>query len=328
MPAYFDKGLMVGKTAWHEGGTNIPADDPRRFDIEECLKLADMDDTIHLGRCFFYLDDVDGEPCAEVEGQLCTVREYSDGTFRGLGAVGARYKPFQPRQQFEFMQPWLETHELAIETAGTLEGGKVDWVLAKILRGNIDLGGGDEISKYLLVSNEHTGRQAIHVGFTPVRVECANLLRMAHGHAESKLLKVRHTKSQDIAMATIRETIELIDQEFAATAEQYRTMMRCKVSMADLRAYVKLVNGIDPETSDKAISGKIRNRINDMVRFAVSGMGQSPSELTVWSGYSGVTQFLSHNYAATNEKRLVSLLKGTANQMNQRAFELAMQLSA
>ncbi len=328
MPAYFDKGLMVGQSAWHKEGTVIPEDDDRRFDIAACIGLADMDDTIIKGRCFYVLDEEDGQPCDEVEGSYVTVRRYADGSYKALGTVGSKYQPLQPREAFDWFQPWLETREVSIETAGTLQGGRVDWVMARILRDNVDVGGGDEIAKYLMLSTAHDGSQATYLGFTPQRVVCSNTLAMATSNNASKLLRVRHTKGQEQALSTIRETIDLIDREFNATGEQYRTMMECKVNLSDIRAYVKMVNSVDPDIDDDAIGKKIGKRINDMVGMAVDGLGQSPNDLTAWSAYNGVTQYLSHKYGSDNEKRVVSMMRGTAADMGRRAYDLALQLAS
>jgi hypothetical protein len=83
---------------------------------------------------------------------------------------------------------------------------------------------GDEVEKYLLLSHGHDGSLAVRVGFTPVRVVCANTLSMAHGSDASKLIRVRHSKSLHENLANIREVMNLANAEFEATAEQYRLL--------------------------------------------------------------------------------------------------------
>lgn len=322
MPAYFDNGLMVGQSAWHKLGRVIDADDDRRFSVNDCITLADMDQQIVLSDAYYLY----GEHCDKIEGQFATLRIYADGTIKALSTVGSKYQPLQPRQTFEFFQSWLDTKEVSIETCGTLRGGKVDWVLARILRDDINTGM-DAVAKYLTITTSHDGTEATRVGFTPIRIVCANTLAMAHSDAASKLLRVRHTKGQSNTLATIRETIDLVDQEFIATGEQYAKLMQCGLSLKELRCYVKMVCEVDPDQSEKTLGGRMRKRIDKIVQLALHGKGQDGS-MTAWSAYNGVTEMLSHDYAADGEKRLVSMMQGTSALINKRAFALALQLAA
>jgi len=327
MPAYFDNGLMVGQSAWHGQGQVIDANDERRFSIRSCIDLAGMDQQIALADAY-YLYGENGEHCERIEGSFATLRIYTDGTIKALGTVGSKYDPLQPIEAFEWFQPWLDTKEVAIETCGTLRGGRVDWVMARILRDNLNVGGGDSIAKYLTITTSHDGTEATRVGFTPVRIVCANTLAMAHSHQLSKLLRVRHTASQKTTLDAIRDTINLVDQEFNATGAQYAKLMTCGISMSDLRRYVKLVCEVDPDMPDKALGGRKRNQIDAIIKLAINGTGQDGS-LTAWSAYNGVTEYVTHHAGSDAQKRLLSNMgNGTYAAMNQRALDLAMQLSA
>ncbi len=64
---------------------------------------------------------------------------------------------------------------------------------------------------------------------------------MAHGCDASKLIRVKHTKDVHENLANIREIMDLANQDFEATAEQYRLVARKSINQADLRRYVKKV---------------------------------------------------------------------------------------
>lgn len=317
----FESGFFVGESAWHKLGTTIPIDDPRRFSVSDSLELAQLTWTVELATAAWMTDDAQGL-CSE---HFATVRRMPDGTVQHLGMVGSRYKPLQNREAFEWFQPWLDTKEVAIETAGSLRGGKLVWVLAKLNRDNIILPGGDEISKYLMLSTSHDGTEATRIGFTPVRIVCANTLRAAHQDQASKLLRVRHTASQLESLAAIRETIDLVDQEFVATGDQYRRLLECKINASDVRAYVKLVCGVHPDLANDKIPKRTAKRIDRMVDLALNGIGNSPTDISAWSAYNGVTQYLTHEAGNDAEQRAVSK---TYAELNDKAFRLALQLSA
>src|SRR5262249_13689107 len=83
--------------------------------------------------------------------------------------------------------------ESTLETAGSLAGGSRVWVLARLNRTPMVVAPGDEVVKFLLLSNSHDGSLAVRVGFTPVRVVCNNTLTLAHGSDKSQLLRVKHS---------------------------------------------------------------------------------------------------------------------------------------
>lgn len=322
MPAYFESGLMVGKSAWHSRGKVIPADDDRRFSIRDCIKLSEMDWTVERGECFY----VHGDEVDVIPDKYALLRRNKDGSIRPLSVVGSKYCVLQNDAAFGFFQPWLDTKEVSIETAGSLKDGAVVWVLAKILRGDVEFGG-ESVAKYLMLSTTHDGTEATRVGFTPIRVVCWNTLSMAHSTSASRLLKVRHTASQQQTLATIRETIDLVDQQFVATGAQYARMMSCGLSLAELRRYVKVVLDVDPEVREKDLGTRTRNRIDLIVALALGGIGQS-GEMTAWSAYNGVTEYVTHHAGTDSEKRLSSNMGGAYASMNRRAFDLAVQLAA
>lgn len=322
MPAYFETGTFTGQSAWHDQGTVIAADDPARFSVNDSIDRAELTWGVDLAKVYAFA----GGEAYPVPGQYATMRVYPDGRREALGGiVGSRYEPLQNRQAFEWFQPWLDTREVHIESAGSLLGGQMVWVLARILREDMDIGGGDKVLKYLLLSTGHDGRRSTRVGFTPIRVVCWNTLSAAFSNKASQLLRVRHTKGQIDSLNQIRETIDLIDQNFNATAEQYRGLKRCPISRADLKRYVRLVVGLEEDDKPSPRMGK---RMDDMIRLALFGKGQSASELTVWSGYSGVSEYLTHRAGSDSEKRTMSNLEGTYADMNKRAFDLALQLAS
>ena len=330
MPAYFDSGILVGESAWHGLGHVIGRDDERKYDLDYCLGASGLDREIRLGECYYYMDTEGGDQvCDVVPDKRVTLIADDDapGGFRPLGVVGTQYEVLQNRQAFEWFQPWLDSREVAIETAGSLKDGRVAWVLARIERGDIEISSGDWIRKYLLFSTSHDGTEANRVGFNDTRVVCANTLAAAHNSRLAKMMRVRHTARQTESLDAIRDTINLIDGEFEATAKHYRKMLDCKLSTSELRRYVKLVCDIEPDMDEDALSGRLRNRIDRIADLAITGAGQDGTR-TVWAAFNGVTQYLTHELASDAERRILSNQGGVGADMNRRAFDLAVQLSS
>ena len=121
-----------------------------------------------------------------------------------LGIVTDRYKIVQNEDAFSFTDALVgETEDGVVryETAGSLNGGKRVWLLAKMpTKKVLD----DEVEPYMVFSNSHDGTGAIKICMSPIRVVCANTLNLAlntaqrswstkHiGNMEDKLEEARH----------------------------------------------------------------------------------------------------------------------------------------
>lgn len=313
----FTSGFYAGKAAWHGLGTVLPEGSDTLYDVGLALEASG---------CGFHTEKV--PTFINLNGEIKETGHYSTvrtDTGAILGNVGERYQVLQTVEQFSWFQPFLDTREVSFEACLALRGGAVVSVLARIQREDEKVGN-DHIRKYLLLASSHDGSIATHIGFTPIRVECMNRLRMAMSDNQSALFKIRHTKSQQDALTQVQQTIDLIDREFKATAEQYRRLAECGIKIDDLQKYVKLVLQIK---DNEEISTRKKNIMDTIVRMAISGIGQSGDErdLSYWTAYQGVTEYVTHNAGRTAENRFISGNFGVNGQLNQRALDLALQLA-
>jgi phage/plasmid-like protein (TIGR03299 family) len=306
----FESGILFGQAAWHGLGTVVPADDPCRFDIACTLERSGAN---------FGVEKVSLQTTDGVKTPFFATRRTDTGGI--LGMVKDRYTPLQTVNWFK---PFIESREVAFETAIVLRGGSVVSVLAKLQRDNAVVTAGDEIAKYLLLASSHDGSLATNVGFTATRTVCMNTVQMALNSASSQLFKVRHTKSQNITLAAIRETINAIDGAFEATAKEYRKMAELKISQADLKKYVKLV--LELPDDGEAIPKQSRDKMDRMIDLALNGAGNRDG-LNAWTAYNGVTQYLTHEYGRNAENRFYANNFGVAQQMSARALKLAQSIA-
>jgi phage/plasmid-like protein (TIGR03299 family) len=314
MSAQFQSGFFVGESAWHKLGTVIPTDDARRFNHEEALCLAGACFDVVKQPQFVKINDED-----VFTGSYATIRT---DTNKVLGTVGERYQPLQNLEQFAFFQPFLDTKEVAFETAGVLKGGAVVWALARILTGDgvVDVDGGDTINKYLMTYTSHDGSLATGVAFCPIRTVCWNTLSMNLSSDMTKQLKVRHTQRQLKTLGEIRETVSLMDREFQMTAEQFRSLKRKIINKDDMVKFCKIVF----EAKEDEISTRLGNIIDRCVDLAHTGMGNEGESL--WDVYNGVTQWLTYE-RGKDENRLHQNQFGPGALLNKRALETAFQLA-
>lgn len=187
--------MSVRKVPWH--GLGRVLDKPPS--IEEGIIQAGLDWSVKLQETF---TSVNGN---QVKLHTQAVVRETDG--KVLGVVGPSYGVVQNKNAFQFFQPAVEAGLIKLETAGSLRGGRRIWVLARIDGLSAEVLKGDEVRGYFLLSNSHDGTTAVRVGFTGIRVVCANTEHMAH--AEGKLLRVRHTARVNDALEQVQGMVDL-----------------------------------------------------------------------------------------------------------------------
>jgi phage/plasmid-like protein (TIGR03299 family) len=302
-----------GETPWHKLGTPLSTED--LYDWKRACVKAGLDWEAEL------VPLLTADTQAKVEHQA--VRRKTDG--RILGVVGPKYHVLQNRAAFQWFQPFLDAKEAALHTAGSLQEGSRVWVLAKLNRDPFVIAAGDEVEKFILLSHGHDGSLAVRVGFTPIRVVCANTLAIAHRADASKLIRIRHSASVVENLANVREVMNVANAEFEATAEQYRLLVRKSINQNDLRRYVKKVLKVE---GDK-ISTRTMNMIQEIIGRCESGKGNTLPSIknTYRTAYNGVNEWLAYQRGHNQQNRLNSLWFGDSANMNRLALETALAMA-
>lgn len=266
-----------------------------------------------------------GDEVPQMVPQANAVRRATDKNI--LGVVGPKYVPLQNKIALGWFQPFLDAKEAVIETAGSLKGGSRIFALARINRDPMVIAGDDIIEKFILLSHAHDGTMAIRVGFTPIRVVCANTLALAHNADASKLIRIRHTKQAEQNLEAIREVMNVANQEFETTAKQYRFLASRHINVADLKKYVSKIMKV--EEGDE-VSTRTKNVIEKIIGLAESGRGNTTAAVrgTWWTAYNGVNEYLSYEFGRNADNRLDSLWFGNNANLNRTALEVALDMAA
>jgi phage/plasmid-like protein (TIGR03299 family) len=324
MSAQVESMMYKGAVPWHGLGTKIS--DDKNLSIEEGLKESGCDWNVVLEDMYLKRDMDEYITSQKLNTNIeerAVVRSTDNSV---LGVVGSKYTPLQNMDSFAWFQPFLDAGLCKLHTAGSLCGGKKVWVLAELDNPTVNITANDTICKYILLSNSHDGSSAVRVGYTPIRTTCANTLAMAHNSTASKLLKVRHTSGLKISMEIIRDTMNVVNAEFEATAEQYKFLATKRVSK--IRDYVKLVLKEDKE--DKDMSTRSKNIVDKIVSLCENGIGNNIDNIggTYWAAYNGVTEYLSRIYGRNNSNRMNNLWFGQGVNMNQLALQTALRMAS
>lgn len=310
MPANVENMFYTGAEPWHGLGEKLE----QAPTISEAITASGLDWEVGLKDLFTR----DGE---EVPARA-TYRK-SDNSI--LGVVGPRYVPLQNREAFDWFQPFIDNGEASLHTGGSLSHGQKVWVLAQLNRDPSEIVPGDEVQKFILLSNSHDGKTAIRVGYTPIRVVCVNTLAFAHQHKESQLLRIRHTRSAKSNLDNVRDIMDNINAGFEATAEQFRFLASRDFHQGSVRQYVKTMLGVEKKPEGD-LKTRTLNTINTVLRTIHGPKQDMPGVRgTWWAAYNGYNEWLNYERGRTTNNRLESLWFGQAGTDNNRALQLATQ---
>ena len=190
MAANVETMFYVREKPWHGLGTEVQD----AVNSADALRLAGLDWTVQPRE----IQVVGGD---KIMNYKANVRS-SDGSV--LGVVSDRYQIVQNADAFAFTDE-LIGGDVRYETAGSLQGGRKIWLLAKMPERQI---AGDAVEPYLCFSNTHDGSGAIRVCMTPIRVVCNNTLNLALSTAKRQW-SARHTGYIEQKMQEARLCLEL-----------------------------------------------------------------------------------------------------------------------
>lgn len=316
----------LGATPWHGLGKQV--DEAFAYDEEAFIKEAGLDWEAEKRQLKRDRKVIAADGSFTWETANANAWEVVRSTDQSVLAdsVGARFTIVQNKDAFKWFKPWLESKEAAFHTAGALFDGARIWVLAKLNRDPMEIAAGDIVEKYVLLSHSHDGTLAMRVGFTPIRVVCWNTLSMAHSADASKLIRLKHTKNIHTNLDNLRETMNLMNAEFEATAEQYRLLVNKHINQNDMKKYVKKVFGFD-ENDD--ISTRQKNIFERVYELMETGKGNNLPSVrgTYWSAYNGVSEYLSYENGRNADNRLNSLWFGQNSNMNKLALASAVEMA-
>ncbi|MBW2472876.1 MAG: DUF932 domain-containing protein [Deltaproteobacteria bacterium] len=308
--------VFAGETPWHGLGERLSGDET----ADEIRRKAGLDWTVEVEPLYRKV----GESFELYKLARASVRDL-DGA--DLGCVGPRWTPYQNESMFECFRPMVESGLMKWHTAGSLRSGQRVWCLCELNLENSEILPGDEIRKFAMLSNGHDGKLAVHFGFTPIRVVCANTEAFARNSKASKLIRVRHSRLVDENVEKLRDIMNLANQEFEATCDQYRFLAGRAICKADLEKYVKVIFDLQTKKEDE-ISTRQKNINSRIVELFETGRGSEVAGSTWWGAYNAVTEYANWEKGRNAENRMDSVWFGQNQALLTKALDSALALSA
>lgn len=274
MAALVESMVYTREKPWHGLGTMVE-EAPNSADA---LRLAGLDWTVEQKNI---------QLCggSKVPGYKANVRS-SDGKI--LGVVSDRYRVIQNKEAFEFTDNIIGG-DVRYETAGSLNGGKKIWLLAKLPTTEIV---GDKTEPYLCFSNTHDGSGAVRVCMTPIRVVCNNTLNLALDSAR-RAWSVRHTGSLQSKMHEARACLRMANTYMGALAEKADRMANTTITRDQLNMILDELFPVDEHSTEREKQNVKKLRDEYMVCYFAPDLIKFRD--TAWGAYNAMSDMITHN---------------------------------
>lgn len=292
----------VGQTPWHGLGHVLRPDST----IEEWAVGAGLDWTIKRDTVKF------------MNGTLHEFKDndvlYRSDTNMPLSVVSSKYCVVQPLQVLEFFRDLVAENGFAIETAGSLKGGRRIWALA---RTNFDqeVVARDLVKTYLLLVTSCDKGMSTTAQYTSVRVVCNNTLQMSmNDEAFTNQVRIRH--NTEFIPGSVHADLGLNAKEVAA---DFMTRMQALSEKSLSGSLAEKV--IERVFHLRGVEGAIREKRgfkSVMALFNGAGKGSRLDGVagTGWGLVNAVTEYVDfHSPARTQDNRLHNAWFGTGSEL-------------
>lgn len=306
-----DSLVLAGQGAWHGLGTVVKD----TMTATEALLKSGL--TWQIG-----MEPIYNNEGSEIEGFKAVKRMDTKEVFQ---IASNRYTPVQNADCFKIFDEVVGTGMAKYEVAGSLQGGRKVWILARIPSLDFSLANGkDQINSYLLLTTSHDGSLSFQMFKTPIRVVCMNTLRASlAGKGQGKVAYYKHTVNFRSRVSQAQIILSETRDYFLRFKEASELLARKQMRQLEVDSFLdKLLNiGNVPEE----VSTKAKNVKLEIDRLYHDGRGNQMDGVrgTAWALYNGVTEYVDWERSTKGDEsnRLASSWYGSGAGLREKAFE-------
>lgn len=310
--------VAKGEKAWHGLGTYVD----EAMTSEQVVELANLNYEVDKTPIYINPTTTDSEEkLVEIPQIFATYRK---DTLAPLGLVSERYEIVQNKDAFLFFDPIIDRGEAIYQTAGVLGRGERVFITAKLPEDI--LVAGEKVEQYLLITNGHDGKNAVRVGFTPIRVVCNNTLTAALNDLKNSYT-IFHFNNPQERLKEAHKVMGLASTYMSDVSKIFEDMANTKLKDEQFMAFIEdiFVNK-DYVNKNEKVSTRAKNLVERVFNFAKHHPTQTTSATkdTLYGAYNAVSGYFGHvkDYK-TLSHRMESLSFGYAANKTNNAFQLA-----
>ena len=297
----------ANEVPWHGLGARVDSS----VTIEEMQVAAGLD--WNLVKVPMVYGEIGGETeAAKLAGKAVTERVaiVRDKDGKRMTFSSPSWNPMQPAEVLGFMRDYVAAGAATLETAGALRGGKVVWGLAR-LNQSFEVGRGDRLNGYLLLTAPNEVGKSITARLTTVRVVCANTMAMAERggqpvYRQGHMMEFNEERAK-AAIGEAKEGLQIAEK-------RAKTLAKLKISIEDatikalapvLTPDLKLEEMQEQEAIKFVLDRPALPKIlQDVLASVENGPGQSEIAGTGWAVLNGVTHWADHAYGRNAATRM------------------------
>lgn len=210
---------------------------------------------------------------------------------RILGHVGGDYTPIQNDQLFQLAEALLE-QGAQFETAGSLLGGRLVWVLART-DGFVDAVTGDKVDPYVMVSTRHDGWGHLRGDLEPIRTICNNTYRQAIA-ATKRTFKIAHRSGWFEHVAAAKRLLGLAKDHFGQLAQDLAALAGRELTPATQALVVdRLIPLPTGQTKKRQFEVAVNNRA-ELDAAITKPIGPQHGRGTLYQAWNGISEYATH----------------------------------
>lgn len=306
----------ANEVPWH--GLGVPVSDD--ISVDELLVKAGLDWTVSTHP----LEAIYNGTPIRIGDRVALVRDKDQQV---LTIASPQWRPVQNRDVLGFFRKYVAAGGAKLETAGSLRKGRVVWGLANIGR-SFEVGRGDKVQGYLLLSSPHECGRAITARLTTIRVVCANTLAAAT-EKDAATYSQNHLRDFDVQAA--QAAVEQACDHLGEVERRAKVIAGLKISVEDVvqKVYAPVLYSGDDEALEKCRAAKVEDRparIRKLIDSLLHAPGAEPG--TGWGALNGFTHWADHASGSTAELRLSKAWFGSLEPAKRKVEKTLLELAS
>lgn len=285
-------------------------------DISKVMKKANLDYSFHKEQA--YLSD--GRPI----NSYAIVRDSDNAILSHQ--IGPEWTGIENIKRFQWFEPYLLNKEATIIYAGQITDSirtKI-CVIARLDKNtNLEVQKGDEISKYILLSDSFGG-SSLRPMLLALRLICSNGMIST---SREVMRTLRHSKNIQVNLDNIHDDIQLWDAGFEENMKTYKQLAAKDIKNdTNLNNYFIEVMDFKIKEGKTELGSRQQNtleQLRNLFHDKKNNLGHS-----LWTAYNSITAYTNHFSGRSTETAINSLFYGQGANRQARALEKAIEFSS
>lgn len=252
--------------------------------------------------------------------QYKAIRRQDTGDVFQVATTG--YRIVQNSEAFKMFDEIVGTGMAKYEVAGSLKGGRIVWMLAKLPFDFSLMGGKDEVRSYLHLVMSHDGTLALQSYESPIRTVCWNTLNASLKQNKNSVYS-RHTKNVHTNfVGKAQEVLASARQYFQNFKEASEVLAKKQMGQIEIDSFLNTLLNVD----EKDPSTRSINMMSDIKQMIEVGKGANIPGVrgTAWGTFNAVAEWIDWKRSTRGEVdgRMTSSWHGSGSDLRQKAFDL------